>query len=230
LELNGILHKNTAGLKYYHYSIRLNKAKNLKMKKILIFICFLSILNSCKNASSVSPKAAVAAFIEASKTGNIAEIKKHITQSDAGLLDIGQSFLAKLDSGKANEIQDKIAKELKDKTKDAKIEIKDEKIDGDNATVNVEFLLNGKTEIRPFSLVKEDGLWKVSLISTGMNNAGVNQKDALEQMKGMDMDSIKNAVDKGMEEFNKIDKDSLNKVMKDAMKELDKLKEIPKEK
>jgi hypothetical protein len=55
-----------------------------------------------------------------------------------------------------------MAKEFKEKTSNAKIEIKDEKIDGDNATVNVEFMLDGKRETRPFSLVKEDGLWKIS--------------------------------------------------------------------
>jgi len=199
------------------------------MKKLFISICFLSLLYSCNNAGSGSPKATVAAFIEASKSGNIAEIKKHISKSDAGLLELGQSFIAKLDSNAAKEMQDKIAKEFKEKTKDAKIEIKEEKIDGDNATVNVEFVLNGKTENRPFTLVKEDGQWKISLISTGMNNAGTNQQDASEQMKSMDMDSIKGAISKGMEEYNKMDKDSLNKMMQDAMKELEKLKEIPKE-
>lgn len=200
------------------------------MKKLFTGIFFLSIISSCNNGSSGSPKATVAAFIEASKTGNIDAIKKYITKSDAGLLDLGESFLAKLDPNGAKDMKEKMAKEFKEKTKDAKIEIKDEKIEGDNATVNVAFVYAGRTETRPFSLVKEEGLWKISLISTGMKNAGSNQQDGSDAMKAMDIDSLQGAISKGMEEFNKIDTDSLKKVMGDAMKELEKLKAIPKEK
>jgi hypothetical protein len=38
----------------------------------------------------------VAAFIEASKQGNLEEIKKHITKSDASLLEMGENFIAKI--------------------------------------------------------------------------------------------------------------------------------------
>ena len=62
-----------------------------------------------------------------------------------------------------------------------------------------------------------------------MNNAGINEKDATDQMKSMNLDSLKGALDQGMKEFNKINNDSMDKVMKDAMKELEKLKEVQKE-
>lgn len=200
------------------------------MKKILTFVSLAIVVCSCQSGNTNSPKTTVASFIEASKTGNIAEVKKYITKSDAGLLEMGENFLAKLDPNGAKEMKDKMAKEFKDKTKDANIEIKDEKIDGDNATVQVEFTQNGKSETRPFTLIKEDGLWKISLLSTGMKNSGSNEQDVQEAMKSINMDSLKGAIGEGMKEFNKINKDSLKKVIEDGMKEVEKLKEISKEK
>lgn len=198
------------------------------MKKVFACIGLLLVLYSCKTANSGSPKVTVAAFIEASKQGNLEEIKKHITKSDASLLEMGENFIAKINPEAAKDMKEKMAKEFKEKTSNAKIEVKDEKIDGDNATVNVEFMLDGKRETRPFSLVKEDGSWKISLISTGMNNAGSDGGDQKEAMKSMSPDSLNAAISKGMEELNKMDRDSLKKAMSDAMKEIEKLKDTPK--
>jgi hypothetical protein len=200
------------------------------MKKILICICLISTLYSCKNAGTGSPKGTVASFIEASKSGNLADIKKYITKSDVSLLEMGEKMMEQFNPGGAKDMKDKMAKEFKDKTANATVEIKDEKIEGDNATVNVAFGVDGKTETRPFSLVKEEGQWKISLLSTGMKNAGANSEDSMKEMKSMNMDSIKNAIGQGMEEMKKMDKDSLKKVMDEGMKELEKLKDIPKNK
>ena len=194
------------------------------MKRILTCICLVAVLYSCKNAGSGSPKDAVNAFIEASKTGNIAEIKKHITKSDVSLIEMGENMMAQFDPKRSQEMKDKMAKEFKDKAGNAKIEIKDEKVDGSNATVNVAFVVDGKTETRPFSLVKEEGLWKISLLSTGMKNAGSNAQGAMEEMKALNMDSLKGVISQGMEELNKINKDSLKSAMQEAMKEIEKLR------
>lgn len=199
------------------------------MKKIITGLALIMVLYSCNSGTNGSPKRTVAAFIEASKQGNIAEVKKYITKSDASLLEMGESFLAKLDPNGAKDMKEKMSKEFKDKTKDAKIEIKDEKIDGDNATVDVEFTHDGKSESRPFSLMKEDGQWKISLLSTGMKNAGSNNPDAQGSMRSMNMDSLKGSISKGMEEFNKMNKDSLKKVIDEGMKNMEKLKDVPKQ-
>ncbi|MBC7689081.1 MAG: DUF4878 domain-containing protein [Aquabacterium sp.] len=217
------------------------------MKKIFAVAGLLIAFYSCNTSNTGSPKGTVNSFIEASKTGNIEEIKKYITKSDAGMLEIGESFLAKLDPKGAQNMKDKMAQQFKEKTKDATIEIKDEKIDGDNAIVNVAFAYKGHSETRPFSLVKEDGVWKVSLISTGMKNAGSNESEVQKTMKDMNLDSLQNAIgegmkelnnmnkdslkvmmEQGMKEFNKIDKDSLKKAMDQGMKALEKLKDQPK--
>lgn len=198
------------------------------MKKILTCICIIAVLYSCNNAGSNSPKGAVTAFIEASKKGDIAELKKYITKSDVSMLEMGENMMAQFNPKGMQEMKDKMAKEFKEKTGDAKIEIKDEKIDGNNATVNVTFDVNGKTENRPFSLVKEEGVWKVSLISTGMKNADSNEQDAAEAMKSVNMDSLKSAISQGMEEMNKMNKDSFKNAMQEAMKEIEKLKDSAK--
>ncbi len=198
------------------------------MKRILTCFWLIAVLYGCKNAGTGSPKDAVAAFIEASKKGDIAEIKKHIIKSDVSLIELGENMMAQFDPKGSQEMKDKMAKEFKDKAGNANIEIKDEKIDGNNATVNVAFMINGKTENRPFSLVKEEGIWKISLLSTGMKNAGPDGQEAMEQMKAMNMDSLKGAITQGMEEFNKMNKDSLKTVMQEAMREIENLKDTSK--
>lgn len=198
------------------------------MKRILTCICLIGVLYSCNNAGSGSPKGAVTAFIDASKKGDMSEIKKLITKSDVSMIEMAENMMAQFDPKGSQEMKDKMAKEFKIKADSAKIEIKDEKIDGDNATVNVAFVVDGKTENRPFSLVKEEGIWKISLLSTGMKNTGTNGKDAMEGMKSMNMDGLKGAISQGMEEFNKMNKDSLKTVMQEAMKEIEKLKDTSK--
>jgi len=193
------------------------------MKKIITCLALLAVLYSCKTGSSGSPKNTVESFIEASKSGNLDEVKKYISKSDVSLLEMGQRVLANIDPAKSKEMQEKMSEKFKEKTKDAKIDIGDEKIDGNNATVNVAFMLNGKSEEHPFSLVKEDGQWKISLISTGMNNSGASDEDKDKILKNLNLDSIQGSISKGMEELNKIDKDSLKQAMNEALKEVDKL-------
>lgn len=211
------------------------------MKKLFACISLVMLLYSCNTGGSGSPKGTVEAFIAAAKTGNMAEVKKYITKSDVSLLEMAENMMTQFNPSQAAEMKEKMSKEFKEKTKDAKIDVKDEKIDGDKATVNVAFVNDGKTEEHPFSLVKEDGVWKISLTSTGMGNSGATDKD-IDAMKNMNMDSLKGAISQGMkelsnmnkdslkkamEELKKINTDSLRKVMEEGMKELDKLKENP---
>lgn len=196
-----------------------------KMKKILSLLLVLSVLYSCKNAQTSTPTATVNSFIEASRSGNFDEIKRYISRQDISLMEMGERFLSNVDSNAANEMKNKFSGEFKEKVKDFKIDVKKETVDGNNATVDVEFAHDGKTETRPFSLVKEDGQWKISLMSTGMKNSGTNQEDVEAAMKSINIDSLQDAVKEEMGEMSKLDKDSLNKVIEQGMKELEKLKQ-----
>lgn len=195
------------------------------MKKILSVLFVLTLLYSCKNAKTGSPTATVNSFIEASREGNFDEIKKYISRQDIGLMEMGERFLSNVDSNAANEMKNKISGEFKEKVKDTKIVVKNESVTGTNATVDVEFTHEGKTETRPFSLVKEDGQWKISLMSTGMNNSGKDKADVEEAMKSINLDSLQKSVREEMGEMSKLDKDSLDKVIREGMKELEKLKQ-----
>ncbi len=190
------------------------------MKKIIAFLALAIVLYSCKSGSAGSPTATVKSFIEAAKSGNLEEVKKCISKSDVSMLEIGQSFLAKVNPDQAQQMKDKMAEKFREGTKDAKIDIGDEKIDGTNATVNVSFVHDGQTREQPFSLVKEDGQWKISLISTGMNSSGISQEEKDKAMQFMNSDSLGGVISKGMEEFNKLDKDSLKNMINEAMKQV----------
>src|SRR5690349_13810015 len=161
------------------------------MKQMLSAFLLAIVLFSCKSGPSGSPKATVSSFINAAREGNLAEVKKYISKSDVSMLDIGETLLAKLDPEASKGMKDKMMKEFKEKTKDAKVEIKDEKTDGDNATVNVQFTNNGKTETHPFSLVREEGQWKISLLAGAMKYSRSDPEDIKKAMKNINIDSLK---------------------------------------
>ena len=195
------------------------------MKNLCSVLLLLTLLYSCKSANTGTPTGTVNSFIEASRAGNFNEIKKHLSRQDISLMEMGERFLSNVDSNAANEMKNKFSSEFKEKVKDTKIVVKKETINGGTATVDVEFTHEGKTETRPFSLVKEDGQWKISLMSTGMNNSGKDKADIEEAMKSINLDSLKKSVQEEMGEMSKLDKDSLNKVIDEGMKELEKLKQ-----
>lgn len=196
------------------------------MRKLITGLFLCVTIFSCSNGpSEVSPSKTVSSFLAASKEGNIDEVKKYITSSDVSLISLGESTLAMFDTSAGKQMKSKMAAEFKDKTKDANIEVKDETIKGDSATVNVLFDIDGNASTQPFLLVKEDGKWKISLLSTGLQNSGMKPKDLENLMNNVNIDSIRQAVTEGMKEYNKLDKDSLQKLIDDEMKGLEKLKE-----
>lgn len=197
----------------------------------LFFIAITSILfAACAGTNSESPKAVVNAFMEASKKGDIDGLKKYITKQDVSVLELGESFLKVLDSTQKNSMKEKMANDFKEKTKDVKIDIGNEKINGDNATVDVSITKEGKTETQPFTLKKEEGEWKISLMSTGMKASGMTQQQMDEKMDKMkegvkDMAGMKDSLAKAMEKLKGVNTDSIKKVLEKNGINLDKLKE-----
>lgn len=188
-----------------------------------------AILFSCTNTNPAadSPKGVVNAFIESSRQGDIDGIRKYITEQDAKLLDMGMQFLNMLDSGQQKKMKEEMAEQFKEHTKDVKIDIGNEKIDGDKATVDVSTTREGKTETQPFTLKKENGQWKISLVSTGMKSSGMTEEEMDTQSKKMEND-LKGAGDslaKKLQQLRKIDPDSLKKMLNKGMQEAEKLQE-----
>ncbi|MBL0146857.1 MAG: DUF4878 domain-containing protein [Chitinophagaceae bacterium] len=200
------------------------------MKKILSVLALSIVLFSCKTNSS-GPSGAVNAFLDAMKKGDVTSIKKFVTKSDIQMLEMAESIAKTF--GNEKDATDKLKNEFIEKSKDVSFTVKDEKIEGDKASVNVDVKEKDKTTTQTFKLVKEDGVWKISLLSTGMNMAGkegvnldnVNISDSLQ--KGLDklnnlkLDSLDEKTKKFIETM-KNNKDNIEKLAKefeDAMKE-----------
>lgn len=199
------------------------------MRKLLFTLLMPALLFSCNNNSTNTdtPTGVVNAFIESAKKGDIDGVKKHLTQQDVQLINMGQQMLGMLDSAQTNSMKEKMAEEFKKNTKDADIKVGSEKVDGDNATVEVSTTKDGKKEMQPFALKKENGQWKISLLSTGMKSSGMTQEEMDTKMKKFDngMKDMSDSVTKALEQLRKINPDSLKKIMSEGMDQLEKLKE-----
>lgn len=199
------------------------------MRKFLFIAVVSALLFSCSgsNPDTDTPTGVVNAFIESSRQGDIDGIKKYLTEQDVKLINMGEQFMGMMDSAQKNTMKEKMAQEFKENTKDVNIEVGNEKIDGDKATVDVSSTREGKKQTQPFSLKKENGQWKISLLSTGMKSSGMTQDEMDKKMGKFDegMKGMNDSVAKALEQLKKIDPDSLKKLMNQGMKELEKLKE-----
>ena len=188
------------------------------MRKIILALCIVTGFAAC-NTNTGSPTAAIDGMFNAMKSGNIDEMKKFITKSDVALMETAEKLMNAVDPGAIKKMKDKMAVEFKEKVKDIKYSIKNEKINGDNATVEVEIVENSKPTSHNFELVKEDNAWKIALTKSGdgmfnsmKGDMGADKKDindALEKLKSMPPDSLKAMMKKGLQAL-----DSMDKMMK----------------
>ena len=180
------------------------------MKKIILLLAVIGVLASCKTSDSSSPTVAVDGMFTAMKNGNIDEMKKYITKSDVAMLEAGESLMNSIDPDAIKKMKEKMVAGMKEKVKDISYTLKNEKINGDNATVDVVVTdngkaENGKTESHTLDLVKEDGAWKIALSKAGdgmfnsmKGDLGSGKKDlehGIEKLKSMPPDSLKRLLD-----------------------------------
>ena len=98
----------------------------------------ITVLAGCKEPGT--PTAVMDGMFTAMKKGNIDEMKKLITKTDVAMLEAAEKFMNSVDPEGIKKIKDKITDEIKDKTKTIEYSLKNEKIDGDHATVEAEIL------------------------------------------------------------------------------------------
>jgi hypothetical protein len=201
------------------------------MKYIFSFLTITILMVGCKGDGG-SPTSTVTAFMEAMKKGDIEAVKKLITKNDLSLFTMMETMAKSFGN---TEMVEKIKNEFIEKSKNVSLTIKDEKIDGDKATVNVDIKENDKTITRPIQLLKEDGSWKVSLQSTGglgmpgsnpnMQNGNINMGDSLrEHLKDINMDSLRKNANEKLKEFEKTNPEA----MKQAQEMIKKMQEAQK--
>jgi hypothetical protein len=180
------------------------------MKRILLALFVATAFIACNSndagPSSSSPTATMDGMFNAMKNGNIDDFKKFITKEDATMMEEGMKLVSRLDSGFVKKAKETMEREFREKAKNVTYKLKNEKLSGDNATVDAEVTDGGKTETHTFNLVKEDGTWKISLSKSddGMfnsmkGNMGPNDPDlreGIEKLKNMDKDSLKMLMEK----------------------------------
>jgi hypothetical protein len=181
------------------------------MKKNLLAVLLLSSiisLTNCKSNSSGDPKIVLSQFIEALGKKDIAKARTLATEESKSMLDLLEMGM------KAGESKDLEKYDMK------KMVFGEAIIDGDKATVPVKEATSGETV--NYTLKKEKGGWKVafdkgSLMNIGMekmNEKGINPADSMgkvmDELKKMDMDSLKRGMQEGMKAL-----DTLNKKMKE---------------
>ena len=185
------------------------KLKRLKMKKIFFALCLATGFAACNSGNQGTPTGTIDAMFTAMKGGNMDDIKKFITKADIAMIESVEKFANTIDPEAIKKMKTKMGDEFKDKVKDMKYTLKNEKVEGDKATVDATVTDGAKTETHTFNLVKEDGAWKISLMNSGdgmfnsmKGNMGPDSKDleqGLEKLKNMDPDSLKMLMNKGLQ-------------------------------
>lgn len=193
------------------------------MKKIYTLLLLSTIFISCKNEPATPPTAVLDEMFTAVQKGKPDDMKKFITKSDVAMLEAAEQFMAKIDPEGIQKIKARMTDEIKERTKNIEYHFKNEKIDGDNATVEAEIINHDpeadsakKTMTQTFQLVKEDNAWKIALSKPGnemfnsmKGNMGAQRgdlKDGLEKLKKMNPDSLKMLISKGLQALDSLDK------------------------
>lgn len=178
---------------------------------LAVLVVSTSLMFSCKSGSG-DPKMVLSSFIEALAKKDITAARKFATTDSKTMLDM-------MEMGMKNE------KSTDSKKYDmTNMEFGDAKIEGDRATVPVKDKKSG--ESINYALKKENGDWKVAFDKASLMGTVTDKLNE----KGMDMKGAMDSLSKGMEQMKDIDMDSLKNSMDQGMKSLDSLKNILKNK
>jgi hypothetical protein len=185
------------------------------MKTVFLALCLVSLIAGCKEPAT-PPTAVLDGMFDAMKKGNIEEMKTYITKTDVAMLEAAEKFMNNVDPEGMKKIKDRITDQIKANTKTVEYSLKNEKIDGDRATVEAEIVQHlpdsvggEKKSTHTFELVKEDNTWKIALTKPGnemfnsmKGNMGAEKgdlKDGIEKLQKMDPDSLKMIIRKGLQ-------------------------------
>jgi len=192
------------------------------MKTGFLVLCLMAVLAGCKEPAT-PPTDVLNGMFDAMEKGNMDEMKNYITKSDVAMLEAAEKFMNSVDPEGMKKIKDRITDEIKSNTKTVEYSLKNEKIDGDRATVEAEIVQHlpdsvggEKRSTHTFELVKEDNTWKIALTKPGnemfnsmKGNMGAEKgdlKDGIEKLQKMDPDSLKMLIRKGLQALDSMDR------------------------
>jgi hypothetical protein len=136
--------------------------------RLVVILAFAALAFAACNRGYATPTATFKSFYEAAKSNNVDGIKKAMSKKT-------MDAITKAAAKENKSVDDS----LKDMAKDAPSkapETRNEKIDGDKATLEVKDDKMDKWDTVPF--VKEDGLWKIALLDA--------MSDVMDKMDTMD--------------------------------------------
>jgi Domain of unknown function (DUF4878) len=177
------------------------------MKTILPALFMLTCILACNRGDSNSPTAAIDGIFNAMKKGDVEEVKKYISSTDVAMLEAGERMMAAIDPEGIKKMKEKMIGSFKEKAKTISFKLKNEKINGDRATVDAEITDNGKSGTHTVNLVKEDGSWKVAISKS---------REMFNSMKG-DMGRDRKGLEGGLEKLKSMPPDSIQRML-DTMK------------
>lgn len=176
------------------------------MKKILLAVALVSTVSfiSCNSGGGDNPKVVVSKFFEALSKKDIATARKLATKESKSIIDMMEFGMS-------------MSKDIKvtDKFSTEKIEFGEPKISGNEATVSVKE--KGTENSRDLILKREDGSWKVAFDMASIINIG------MQKMKNEGQNSTEN-LNKAMEELKNVNIDSLKEEVSESMRRLDSIK------
>jgi hypothetical protein len=135
----------------------------MKKQLIAIFAAAVVILSAACSGGD-SPKGVANEFLTSLNKMDFAKAKTMGTEETGKLLDMLSSF------------SDMVPDSVKQKEANKKIEIVNEKIEGDNATVT--YKTEGSDKEETLKLVKADGKWKVQMSKADMGGGEEEMEDA----------------------------------------------------
>lgn len=135
--------------------------KRLEIKALIMGIAAVALVTAaaCNRGGGSSPTAAFTAFYEASKNKDIEGVKKTFSKTTMELFEKQAK-----EKNKTVDEMFKLGMEQKPMT-DKLPEMRNEKINGDDATLEIKDEASGRWDTLTF--VKEDGQWKIALDKMG---------------------------------------------------------------
>ena len=128
--------------------------KTQRIMPLIGALIVLALVVTACNKGGSSPTATAKAFYDASKSKDVPGMKSQMSKKTLDTLD--KALKAQ------NKSADDFLKEANDKEPPpATFEARNEKINGDTATLEVS---DGKGGWEPFSFIKEDGQWKLNIL------------------------------------------------------------------
>ncbi len=127
---------------------------SLRLRKIVLAAIAAIMITACSDATTVeTPSAALKSYIAAQQNGDIAAMKQLLSRSSI-------EFIEKNARVQNKSIDDILREETKVRIA-AIPETRNEKIDGETATVEVKIDESGKNDL-VYPFVREDGKWKLA--------------------------------------------------------------------